>query len=64
MWHAWERGENCTGSWWESPRERDHLKDQSVDRSMGLERILGTLAGGVGWSGFTLLRIGTRGGFL
>jgi hypothetical protein len=24
-------GETCTGFWWESPRERDHFKDQSVD---------------------------------
>jgi hypothetical protein len=20
MWHAWERGETCTGFWWESPK--------------------------------------------
>jgi alpha-glucosidase (family GH31 glycosyl hydrolase) len=31
MWHAWERGETCTGFWWESTRERGHLKDQGVD---------------------------------
>jgi hypothetical protein len=30
-WHAWGRGETCTGFWWESPRERRHLKDQGVD---------------------------------
>jgi alpha-glucosidase (family GH31 glycosyl hydrolase) len=21
----------CTGFWWESPRNKDHLKDQGVD---------------------------------
>jgi alpha-glucosidase (family GH31 glycosyl hydrolase) len=31
MWHAWERGETCTGFWWESPKEKDHFKDQGVD---------------------------------
>jgi alpha-glucosidase (family GH31 glycosyl hydrolase) len=31
MWHAWERRENCTRFWWESPKERDNLEDQGVD---------------------------------
>jgi hypothetical protein len=31
MWHAWERGERCTGFWWESPKGKDDLKDQGVD---------------------------------
>jgi hypothetical protein len=34
----------CTGFWWESQKERDHLKDRGVDRRMGLEWILGRLA--------------------
>jgi hypothetical protein len=49
--------------WWESPRERDHLKDQGVDGRMGLEWIVGRLAGRV-WSGFTWRRIGIVGGLL
>jgi hypothetical protein len=63
MWHAWERGETCKGFWWESPRERDHLKDQDVDGRMGSKWTLGRLVGGV-CSGFTWLRIGTVGGLL
>jgi hypothetical protein len=63
MWHAWERGETCTGFWWESPKEKDHLKDQGVDDRMGSKWTLGRLDGGV-WSGFTWLRIGIVGGLL
>jgi hypothetical protein len=47
----------------ESQKERDHLKDQSVDGRMGSEWILWRLAGGV-WIGFSWLRIGTGGGLL
>jgi hypothetical protein len=53
MWHMWECREKCTRFWWEFSKERDHSKDQGVDGRMGLEWILGTLAWGVGWSGFT-----------
>jgi hypothetical protein len=53
-------GKTCTGFWWESHKERDHLEDRGVDGRMGLEWTLGRLAGGV-WSGFTWLRIGTVG---
>jgi hypothetical protein len=63
MWHAWERGETCTGFWWESPKEKDHLEDQGVDGRMGSKRTLGRSVGGV-WSGFIWLRIGTVGGLL
>jgi hypothetical protein len=50
MWHAWERGETCTGFWWESPKGKDHLEEQGVDGRMGSKWILGRLAGGdVGW---------------
>jgi hypothetical protein len=44
MWHAWERRENCTRFWWESPKERDHFEDQGVGEKMGSEWTLGRLA--------------------
>jgi hypothetical protein len=44
MWHAWERRENFTGFWWESPKERDHPEDQDVGGRMGSEWILERLA--------------------
>jgi hypothetical protein len=59
MWHAWERGETYTGFWWESLKERDHLKDQDVDGRMDLREI-----GWEVWSGFSWLRIGTDVGLL
>jgi hypothetical protein len=50
MWHAWERGETCTGFWWESRREKDHLEDQGVDVRMGSKWTVGRLFGvGVEW---------------
>jgi hypothetical protein len=47
MWHAWEREEKCTGFWWESPKESDHLEHTGIDGRMGLEWILGRLPGWV-----------------
>jgi hypothetical protein len=58
-----ERGETCTGFWWESPKEKDHLKDQGVGGRIGSKWNLERLVVGV-WSGFTWLRIGTIGGLL
>jgi hypothetical protein len=46
MWHTWQRKENCTGFWRDSPKESDHLKDRSVDRKTGLEWNLGRLVKG------------------
>jgi hypothetical protein len=43
------RGETCTGFWWESPKEKDHLKDQVVDGRMGSEWLLGGCLGCVKW---------------
>ena len=31
MWHAWGRGEACTGFWWGKLRGRDHVEDLGVD---------------------------------
>ena len=31
MWHAWGRGEVCTGFWWGDLKERDHLEGLGVD---------------------------------
>jgi hypothetical protein len=49
MWHAWERGETCTGFWWESPKIEDHLKDRGVDGRMGSKWTVVRLAGGMEW---------------
>jgi hypothetical protein len=46
MWHAWERGETCTGFRWGSPKERDRFKDQGVDGRMGLECIFREIVSG------------------
>jgi hypothetical protein len=48
MWHAWERGETRRGFWWESPKEKDHLKDQGAHGRMGSKWTLRILAGGCG----------------
>jgi hypothetical protein len=47
MSDAWERGETCTGFWWESQNEIDHLKDHDVDGRTGSKCTLGRLAEGV-----------------
>jgi hypothetical protein len=56
-------GRNVYRVWWESPKEKDSLKDRGVDGRMRSKWTSGRVAGGV-WSGFTWLRIGTVGGLL
>jgi hypothetical protein len=57
------RGEVCTGFWWGSLRERDHLGDPDVDGRLILRWIFRKWEGvvGTGWSG---LRIRTVCGHL
>jgi alpha-glucosidase (family GH31 glycosyl hydrolase) len=49
--------------WWESPRERHHLKSKGVDGIKMDLREIGWGGGGV-WSRPTWLRIGIVGGLL
>jgi hypothetical protein len=50
IWHAWERGENCTSFWWEIPKEGDHTEDQGVDGRVGIRKDLREIEwGGVDW---------------
>jgi hypothetical protein len=36
--------EQCTGFWWDSSEERDHMEDQGIDGRIGSEWILERLA--------------------
>jgi hypothetical protein len=65
MWHAWERREECTSLWWETPKERYHSDDRDVDERMGSDWNLDRSdVGGGWWSGLCWFRIGTGGGLL
>jgi hypothetical protein len=46
MWHAWESRGKFKRLWWESPKERGHLKDQGIDGRMGSEWVFERLLGG------------------
>jgi hypothetical protein len=50
IWHVWKTGEVCTGLWWGDPRERDrdHLEDLGIDKSIILKWIFKR------WDGETL----------
>jgi hypothetical protein len=50
------RGEKRVQCFGVSLKEKDHLKDQGVDRSVGSKWTSGRLVRGV-WSGFTWVRI-------
>jgi hypothetical protein len=63
MWHAWERGETCTGFWWESPEGKIPLQRPMLRWEDGIKMDLKEIDWGV-WSGFTWLRLGTVGGLL
>jgi hypothetical protein len=39
MWHVRETEDVHTGFWWANLRERDHLEDLNVDRSIILKLI-------------------------
>jgi hypothetical protein len=47
VWHARESRDKYTEFFWESPKERNHSKNQGVNCGMGSEWILGRLGGGV-----------------
>jgi hypothetical protein len=49
-WNAWEKREECTRFWWESPRNRAHSEDQGLGGRIVSEWILGRLAGGFEWT--------------
>jgi hypothetical protein len=53
--HAWDRKENCTTFWLESPKESDLLEDRDLDGRMKSECILRIFAGRI-LSGFNWLR--------
>jgi hypothetical protein len=52
--------ETCTRFWWESPKESDHFEDQGIEGRMGLEWILGRLAGGGGVEWIHLIQVRDR----
>jgi hypothetical protein len=54
-------GRNMYRVWWESPKEKDHSKDNGMDGRMGSKWTLGRLGRG---GGFNWLRIGIVGGLL
>jgi hypothetical protein len=43
MWHECDRRDNCTGFYWVSLKQRDHLNDRGVD---GIKMNTGKLLGG------------------
>jgi hypothetical protein len=50
-----------TRFWWENPREKDHLENLDVDRSITLKWIVKKFIRKL-WTGLILFRIGESGG--
>ena len=44
MWHVWERREIYACIWWGNPKERGHLEDKGVDRTIILKMVLEEIA--------------------
>jgi hypothetical protein len=57
------RDDAYTGFWWGNVRERDHFGDAGVDGRIILKWIFRKWDVRV-WTGLSLLRIGTDGGYL
>ena len=44
LWHVWGK-ERCTGFWWGNLKERGHLEDLDIGKSIKLKQILNTWDG-------------------
>ena len=66
MWHICETGEMRTGFCWRDLRERDHLEDLGIGRSIILKILKWIVKkwDGEAWADLIWLRIGTGGGIL
>jgi hypothetical protein len=53
--HVARMGEEkkCTGFWWESPKERDHLENRGVDGRMEIKMDLKE----IGWEGVEWIKL-------
>jgi len=45
-WHAWVRGETCTGVWWDKLTLRYHLEEPGLNEGTILKWSLGCRMGG------------------
>jgi hypothetical protein len=63
MWHISETGQVCVGFCWGDLRERAHLGDLDICRSIILKQIVKKWDGEA-WARLIWLRIGTSGGLL